>query len=317
MALIEVHDLPPYKINSNLSEKQIEADVATYLGWCSKWLPFRLLDVDEQATGADKLFDVTVPIYIQFKKSFGLRPLSAISRTSGPEGPLQGIRRFRARHKLADNPTLYFQLREKAKTAVDFQHNVLFANHQPQRSYAIYVAPLILDRDVYYSDLCAGPRDLESPWMWQQGKMLTDWGPTSWLSRYDVQPFLRKHVSIAPHQRVDTHKHYYAFSEVGDDVSWHSPTPIDGGPFRLSDFLTQRTRELLNGGSGLPSPNDGLTAAVEALSLLNLNFDDILSGENAFEKLRSYGRWLHKNFAIRQFLLCSSSKRLQSAKRGL
>ena len=36
-----------YQIKSNLSEKQIEADVAGYFGYCSKSAPFRLLDTDE------------------------------------------------------------------------------------------------------------------------------------------------------------------------------------------------------------------------------------------------------------------------------
>ncbi|MFS8054246.1 hypothetical protein QD357_15545 [Rhizobium sp. BR 317] len=48
---------PSYLLKSQLSEKQIEADVSFYLGWCSNEMPFRLLDIDEQETGADKLFD--------------------------------------------------------------------------------------------------------------------------------------------------------------------------------------------------------------------------------------------------------------------
>lgn len=307
--------MPPFKIDSNLSEKQIEADVAAYLGWCSKSLPFRLLDINEQETGADKLYDVTMPIYIQFKKSLGLRALGMVPRTPGHDGPLQRIRHFRARHRLADNPTLCFQLREKSPSAPDYQHNVLFAHNQPQRSYAIYVAPLILDRDSYYRDLCEAPRYLDSPWSWREANLLNSWGPNPWLSRYDLQPFLRKHVSIAPHQRVDTHKHHYAYSEAGDDVSWHSPTLIEGGPFRLSDFMTQRVRELLLGDEALPSPDDALSVASEALSSLDLSPEDILSGENSFERLRSYGRWLHKTFEIRQILLCASSKQLWNAQR--
>ncbi|MGT2514561.1 hypothetical protein ACVOMT_10265 [Sphingomonas panni] len=62
-----------YVIEGNLSEKQIEADVAKYFGWCAWGLPFDLRDVDEPLTGADKLSNVTVPIYAQFKKSTGLR----------------------------------------------------------------------------------------------------------------------------------------------------------------------------------------------------------------------------------------------------
>ena len=45
-------------------EKQIEADVSFYLGWRSNKIPFTLLDIDEQETGADKLSKVTVAICI-------------------------------------------------------------------------------------------------------------------------------------------------------------------------------------------------------------------------------------------------------------
>lgn len=216
--------MPAYHIDSSLTEKQIEADVASYLGWCSKDLPFRLLDVNEQETGADKLSDITVPIYIQFKKSHGLKPLHLVGiKSRKNESPLQSIRRFRSRHGLADNPSLYFQLRAKADGATDFQHNILYAHHRPQKSYAVYVAPLILDLKKYYNELCEGPRYLDDPWAWREGRLLTSWGPGVWLSRYGLQPFLRRHISIAPHQKVTTHNHYYAFSESGDEVSWHSP----------------------------------------------------------------------------------------------
>jgi hypothetical protein len=277
-----------------------------------------LLDVDEQATGADKLSDITVPIYIQFKSSHGLHPLRSVAiKPRRNESDLQDIRRFRANHGLADNPTMYFQLREKAAGATDFQHNILFAHHRPQRSYAIYVAPLTLDLDVYYRQLCEGPRYLENPWDWREGKMLTSWGPRVWASRYDFQPFLRKHISIPPHQRVNTHKHYYAFSESGDEVSWHSPEPVEGGPFRLSDFMTQRTREVLTSDSSLPSPEDALSAAVEAISSVEGATDGIFQGETAFDQLRNYGRWLHKSHGIRQMLLCASTKRIQKLQKSI
>jgi hypothetical protein len=45
-----------FKLDSELSEMQIEADIATYFGWISpigNSAPFRLLDIDEQITGAD------------------------------------------------------------------------------------------------------------------------------------------------------------------------------------------------------------------------------------------------------------------------
>ena len=145
-----------YQIKSNLSEKQIEADVASYFGWCSKDMPFRLLDTDELKTGADKEYKSIWGglIYIQFKKSEGLKSVSEIQLSNRKDrSKLQDIREFRYQHGLDDNPTLYFKLRDKAKTASDFQHNILKKHHKPPYSYAIYVAPLILNKDEYYNAL--------------------------------------------------------------------------------------------------------------------------------------------------------------------
>jgi hypothetical protein len=109
-----------YVIKGNLTGKQIEADVSSYLGWCAQDLPFRLHDVNEQLTGADKMSDVTVPIYIQFKKSTGLRGSSSQpARRRSNESALQAIRRFRAHHGLPDDPTLFFGLRKRAEGAID------------------------------------------------------------------------------------------------------------------------------------------------------------------------------------------------------
>ncbi|TRW25347.1 hypothetical protein FMM05_08570 [Flavobacterium zepuense] len=68
-----------YKLykDSELSEDQIEADVASYLGFITPFWSkrFQLKSVNEQLTGADKLFNRFVPIYLQFKASQGLKPL--------------------------------------------------------------------------------------------------------------------------------------------------------------------------------------------------------------------------------------------------
>src|SRR6187397_1695143 len=109
-----------FKLDSELSEKQIEADVSNYFGWISpnhRKLPYRLLDINEQQTGADKQFDCVIPIYMQFKVSDGLTKISdyKIIRKISGSSSLQRIRKFRYDEDLYDNPTLYFKLREKAK----------------------------------------------------------------------------------------------------------------------------------------------------------------------------------------------------------
>lgn len=226
-----------YQIKSNLSERQIEADVASYFGWCSKDMPFRLLDTDELKTGADKEYKSIwgCLIYIQFKKSEGLKSVSEIQLSNRKDrSKLQDIREFRYQHGLDDNPTLYFKLRDKAKTASDFQHNILKKHHKPPYSYAIYVAPLILDKNEYYNALFNSchlyDRYLLDPFNWRI------------IDNYGIQvirhiPFLKNHVSIIPHEIVTNSNHYYAYSQTGTDISWHSPSILEYEPRRLSDFI--------------------------------------------------------------------------------
>lgn len=301
-----------YHLKGDLSEKQIEADVALYLGMCAGNQPFRLLDIDEQATGADKLFNVTIPIYIQFKKSEGLTPLTApILRQRRNESSLQDIRRYRRHNQLADNPTLFFGLRAKAKYAAEFQHNVLMANHSPGVSYGIYVAPLHLDKNVYYNELCEFPRYQGNPWVWRESYLHSPDPTARWLHHFDLQPFLRNHITISPHVSVTTHEHYYAFSAVGDQVSWHSPEMVDGPISRLSDFMSARTRDVILGPGDLPSPAEAVGAAEQALTSIGSDPQQILFGETPFDRLRAYGRWLHKVHNIRQMLICTTRDNLK------
>ena len=83
---------------------------------------------------------------------------------------MEDIREFRCRNGLDDNPTLYFKLRNKAKTASDFQHNILKNHHTPPNSYAIYVAPLILDKNEFSNTLFVSChwRDILAPYTFYQ-----------------------------------------------------------------------------------------------------------------------------------------------------
>jgi len=304
-----------YVIKGNLTEAQIEADVAQYLGWCSVDLPFRLHDVDEQLTGADKMSDVAVPIYIQFKKSTGLRPLATHPiKPRKNESPLQSIRRFREHHQLPDDPTLFFELRRRAENAIDLQHNILLAHHLPPFSYAIYVAPLHLNRKDYFEELFRAPRYLETPWDMRYANLRSGWKLASWLSRFDRQPFLRNHVSIPPHQKVDHHNHHYAYSTAGCSVTWHSGEIVESRTSRLSDFLSRRTRELLSLDYELPSPEQGLIAARRSLNSLNIFEEEILKGGEPLEQLLRYGQWLWNGHGIRQILMLGNREQLQATR---
>lgn len=290
-----------YQIKSNLSEKQIEADVASYFGWCSKDMPFRLLDTDELKTGADKEYKSIWGglIYIQFKKSEGLKSVSEIQLSNRKDrSKLQDIREFRYQHGLDDNPTLYFKLRDKAKTASDFQHNILKKHHKPPYSYAIYVAPLILNKDEYYNAL------FNSCHLYDRYRL----DPFNWrmIDNYGIQviqhiPFLKNHVSIIPHEIVTNSNHYYAYSQTGTDISWHSPSILEYEPRRLSDFIYKLFSDKQN-------------EEMSSIANIAMNIIDMLEGaksefnfenykENPILLIKKYGEWLKTNYSIKQFMI--------------
>lgn len=231
-----------YKIPSNLSEKQVESDVSNYFGWISGGSHFRLLDVNEQLTGADKKFyDSGFVFFMQFKVSEGLKPISKIPASSRKNrSALENIREFRDSHKLHDKPTLYFKLRKKAKNAIDFQHNKLIDFANGPCSQAFYVAPLHLDEKRYYKCLFNSTRRfLLHPFYDHKYKIYRD----NWVSHVGHIPFLKEHVSIIPQDRVSSHEHYYSYSQTGCEIAWHSPELHEEGPSRLSDILQ---REISN-----------------------------------------------------------------------
>lgn len=230
-----------YKLyrDSELSEDQVEADVSSYLGYVTPlWARrFRLLSVDEQVTGADRLLNRFVPIYLQFKVSEGLKPLSFNFSLSSPNRPLQKIRDFRRSNGINADPTLYFRLRNIAKTATDFQHNILMSFHQPPRQFAMYVAPLTLSIDEYNDNLRASLIDrlfTIDPFFYREERVFT----RTIRNYLGIVPFLRGHVSIPPHERVITSEHYYSYSKSGANIAWHSGEKLKGD-FRLSTQFRQ------------------------------------------------------------------------------
>lgn len=307
---------PKYYVKGNLSEKQIEADVASFMGWCTPPganSAFRLLDIDEQKTGADKLFDRGIAIYMQFKKSTGLQSASAAapSRRKG-RSVLEDIREFRARMNLQDDPTLFFQLRAKAKTAADLQHNVLLAYERPPSSRAIYVAPLILDKTQYHTSLHdTSTRFLLYPFYYIFRYEVLEAHQRQVMTRMlEAVPFLREHISIPPHERVDDHNHYYAYSEVGTDISWHSPEVVMREPSRLSDFVAGLFRRAIANPEEM-MPIKALSRQLGELSLtLGLPPIDAQEREEPMRFIRRHGEWLRSEYGIRQLLLLGRSDRI-------
>jgi hypothetical protein len=229
-----------FKIDSQLSENQIESDISSYLGYITPiWSRrFRLISVDEQITGADKLFNRFLPIYLQFKVSHGLNRKTTILRQYLNK-PLAKIIAYRNKNNLSGDPILYFELRKKAKKASDFQHNILHGLNNPPSQFALYVAPLTLKISEYETQL-------EKAWYLK----FLPFDPffRRKLDIYDTLTqkqiilgsnlFLRHHISIPPHTTVSTYKHHYSFSQSGGDLIWHGGELLDDD-FRLSNQLAK------------------------------------------------------------------------------
>lgn len=294
-----------YKIKSNLSEAQVEADVAQYFGWISKGKPFRLLGINEQLTGADKeFFNSGFSFFIQFKKSEGLCPISSIPASNRKNRSfLEDIREFRDNHNLDDDPTLYFKLRKMAKNASDFQHNILMNYANTPTSQAFYVAPLHLDKNEYYNCLYDSKiRYLRSPFQYRHSKLFID----DWVSDIGFVPFLKEHVSIIPHERVDTHEHYYSYSSTGCDIGWHSPELLSNSPSRLSDLLAKELTKCV-----VENRLVNLENIYENIVLPeDIHFDKNPSFENEFtiDSIQEKGRLLNKHHKIHMFTFLTNDK---------
>lgn len=284
-----------YKIKSNLSEKQVEADVSCFFGWISKDSPFRLLDVDEQLTGADKRFyNQGFAYFIQFKRSEGLEPLDRISAsTRRNRSPLEDIREFRNQYELEDDPSLYFELRSMSPQASDFQHNILLSYANNLYSQAFYVAPLHLDKNVYYNCLFdSANRFRFTPFETRNYRLFRK----NWVSHFGNIPFLKEHVSIIPHERVTTHKHYYSYSINGCDIAWHSPDLLSKGPSRLSDVLGNSITEIIDSNHFLH---------LEELAMQIVEKSDIPFRRDIepLVRIQHFGRYIHYIYGIRLILL--------------
>lgn len=214
----------------DFKEKLIEIDIARFLGcFRTRFGEFYYLeDADEQLTGADLISEDinAIPIYIQAKVSQGLKTIKNYPASNRRNrSKLEDIREFRDRLNLDENDDhfFYFKLRKKAETASDFQHNILMQYANTSFSHAFYVAPLSIKKSEYEKSFLNSLFIPDLPFFIHHYRLID----SNWSSYYGFIPFLRNHISIIPHERVDTHKHYYAYSKDGIDVTWHSPEYIN------------------------------------------------------------------------------------------
>lgn len=290
-----------------LSEDQIEADIASYLGYITPfWAPrFQLKVVDEQLTGSDKLFNRFVPIYLQFKVSEGLKPLAFNFNLSSPNRSLQRIRNFRRQNNLDADPTLYFKLRDKARTALDFQHNILKSFHQPPRQFAMYVAPLTLSIEEYNESLKCSllERYLTiNPFFFREERILT----TTTRKLLGLVPFLRGHISIPPHEDVKTSDHYYSYSKSGGGIAWHSGEKL-AGDFRLSTQIA-KIFEYAHNNNGAGFDKE------EFASFISDFLDNRSDGRGEFQnsldgRIIDFAHYLKRDYNIKMIILETSDIR--------
>lgn len=289
-----------YIIKSDLSEKQIESDVSGFFGWMSKGSPFRLLDVDEQMTGADKKFyDLGFALFMQFKVSNGLKSIDIVpSSKRKNRSALEDIREFRKQKSLQDNPSLYFGLRKKAKMANEFQHNILLKHSNKPNSQAFYVAPLHLDKDDYYNCLFDSVNRFRShPYNYSRYRLFRP----GWVSYVGHVPFLKEHVSIIPNERVITHKHYYSYSLTGDDIGWHSPELVSERPSRLSDVLSKEIASCIN--------DNRFINLNEMEKYLEINADEFgIDDQDPISRIQNWGKRFYLQNRVRIYLLLGNRK---------
>lgn len=291
-----------YGIDSELSEKQIEADVAEYFGFRSRFLgEYRLLDTDETVTGADKRLDWEgVSYFLQFKKSVGLK------RAGGPvprrknESQKQVVRRFRHDNQLDDDPhSLCFELREPSQKSTSLQHNILRRYERPPVSRALYVSPLELTRKAYLDALSAA--EGAPPFFHWRGLWIGDGEHVARAA--EICPFLRAHVSIVPHAEVDTWRHHYSFSRHATDVAFHDPRVLQRRSQRLSKFVARELRYHLDH-PDVMLPLEPLVAILQEAGGDELP-DDLRDRHvrSPFDWLEAHARFLEEKFEIRQFVV--------------
>lgn len=254
----------------------------------------------ERDTGADAQIGEGIegirPFYMQFK-----RPCSW-------EGFAEDavIISDRMARNLDVNPrTLFFELRRKAKTHSDFQHNMLFKLRQSLMvsgtGDAAYVCPLFMEFSKYRTHMHNELRNIVLingiPWTSQHV-----WIRDSITSRVDFNsvPVLTRHVSIPPHALIDTHEHSYSFRPDGQQLCFHSPEELPENSYLLSDWL--------NGLFDLDSPwldrensDNAINELISSLRLSENELRALRSGENWIDRWLRFGGFLSRNYSIHQF----------------
>lgn len=303
--------VPEYQISCDFIEKQIELDVSNYLGLLSTPdAHFKIVSEDETLTGSDARFDCAIPMYLQFKVSHGLKSIKEVKpSTRKNRSRLEDIRIYRDEKRLLDNPTLYFGLRAKAKKADDFQHNILMDYNVTGKSIAFYVAPLSLRKDEYEKSLfdSAHWRNIYYPFLFHEDINIYI---KHTIKSIGTIPFLRQHISIVPHKKVDTNEHHYSYSKTGSDIAFHSKGEnLSYQVSRFSDLL----QNVLGNAFNYQDSWQSFEEIIENLKVISKKHDVEwieLDSNSPIQNLRDFGRQLYTKYGIKQFLIIAQREQL-------
>ena len=265
--------------------------------------PFALVPLskkDELIYGADAMIESICPLYIQFKRSF------AYSDSSKSK-----IIKDRERLGVSSSPkALYFELRGKKDSHVDYQHNILFSLNEKLRNEgsgkAFYTAPLFLNRTSYLLAVHLSSLLHWRPWhSFISGPFFEgfqDIVAPSGAIRFHNIPILQEHVVIPPHIRVETHKHKYSYNETGKEVCFHSPSFVEN-----YSSLGQTIYNFLEFSNGQPTTTmielQESTALLQAIQGdANLNSGNV-SNNSIIRRWLNLGETLRIKYEIYQFAL--------------
>lgn len=297
------------RVDPDFSEDTVSIAIATYLAVLSfPQLRFSIEPFSrkqERWIGADaRLMDHVsgiYPFYMQFKRPHAYADYSRakiIKDRKALTPPLNVGPR-----------TLYFDLRQKQPDHSDYQHNILYRLNGRLRARglgdAAYVCPLFLTRQAYMHHAhMSGLRRLSRHGIWYpydyEDIVIADSGTRMNFNRI---PFLEEHVTIPPHDKVDSAKHSYSFLENGSEICFHSPLAIPEGSQSLGTWLSTLGTEFLRPDS-LIRPE---TASEQLAKLLETGSEvsdlGFQSGQAArgLESWLAWGDYLSRNYSIEQY----------------
>tara|TARA_R100000458_G_C8078842_1_gene114474 strand:- start:144 stop:554 length:411 start_codon:yes stop_codon:yes gene_type:complete len=119
----------------------------------------------------------------------------------------------------------------------------------------------------------------------------------NWVSHFGFVPFLRNHISIIPHVKVDTHEHSYAYSKDGIDVTWHSPEFINNEPTRLSDTMGSIFQQFQQN-----KENISIEFLAKRLGEMPVMKNIERKSNNPWDTINEHGKLLLQNYDIKQLI---------------